>query len=175
MRFSGFTLIELLVALLILAIMATAATYSYREWVAYADSKRALVHTQSAITVAESYALSSGRVVTLCKTLKGNTCDAANWSQGLLVFFDDDNQHQVLKENDRIKVLPAIGSSGSLTFSGFPSSNYWQYQPIVSKEQQNGTFVYCDNRKTGNDWRLVISKTGRYRVDKTRDEKCGNL
>jgi type IV fimbrial biogenesis protein FimT len=172
MRFSGFTLIELLVALLIVAIMSTAATYSYREWVTYADSKRAMVQLTSAITVAESYALSSGRVVTLCKTVKGNTCDAANWSQGLLVFFDDDNQHQVLKENERIKVLPAIGSSGSLTFSGFPSSNYWQYQPVVSKEQQNGTFVYCDNRKTGNDWRLVISKTGRYRVDKTRDEKC---
>lgn len=172
MRFSGFTLIELLVALLIVAIMATAATYSYREWVTYADSKRAMVQLTSAITVAESYALSSGRVVTLCKTVKGNTCDAANWSQGLLVFFDDDNQHQVLKENERIKVLPAIGSSGSLTFSGFPSSNYWQYQPVVSKEQQNGTFVYCDNRKTGNDWRLVISKTGRYRVDKTQDEKC---
>jgi len=68
--------------------------------------------------------------------------------------------------------LPAIGSSGSLTFSGFPSSNYWQYQPRVSTEQQNGTFVYCDNRKTGNDWRLVISKTGRYRVDQTRDERC---
>ncbi len=175
MRFSGFTLIELLVALLIMAIMATAATYSYREWVAYADSKRALAHILSAITVAESYALSSGRIVTLCKTLKGNTCDAANWSQGVLVFFDDDNQHQALKVDDRIKVLPAIGSSGSLMFSGFPSSNYWQYQPIVSIEQQNGTFVYCDNRKTGNDWRLVISKTGRYRVDKTRDEKCAYI
>ncbi|MCD6046349.1 MAG: hypothetical protein K0R48_1512, partial [Gammaproteobacteria bacterium] len=42
----------------------------------------------------------------------------------------------------------------------------------VSKEQHNGTFVYCDNRQTGNDWRLVISKTGRYRVEKMRDERC---
>lgn len=173
MRCIGFTLIELLVALLIMAIMATAATYSYREWVAYADAERALVQLTSAITVAESYALSSGRVVTLCKTAAGQGCDAINWSQGLLVFFDDDNQHQVLKESDRIKVLSAIGSSGDLTFYGFPSSNYWQYQPSVSKEQQNGTFVYCDKRQTNNDWRLVLSKTGRYRVDKTRDARCG--
>jgi prepilin-type N-terminal cleavage/methylation domain-containing protein len=172
MRHAGFTLIELLIALLIMAVMATAATYSYREWLAYADAARAQVQLTSAITVAESYALSSRRIVTLCKTLKGNTCDAANWSQGLLVFFDDDNQHQVLQEGDRIKVLPAIGSGGSLSFYGFPSSNYWQYQPVVSKEQQNGTFVYCDNRQMHNDWRLVISKTGRYRIDKTRDERC---
>ncbi len=172
MRRAGFTLVELLIALLIVAIMATAATYSYREWVAYADAERALLQLTSAITVAESYALSSGRVVTLCKTVKGNTCDAANWSQGLLVFFDDDNQHQVLQSDDRIKVLPAIGSSGSLSFYGFPSSNYWQYQPSVSKEQQNGTFVYCDTRQMQNDWRLVISKTGRYRVEKTRDGRC---
>lgn len=172
MRFSGFTLIELLITLLIVAIMATAATYSYREWIGYADAERAQIQLISAITVAESDALSAGRVVTLCKTVTGNTCDAANWSQGLLVFFDDDNQHQVVQIEDRIKVLPALDSGGSLSFYGFPSSNYWQYQPVVSKEQQNGTFVYCDNRKTGNDWRLVISKTGRYRVDKTRDERC---
>jgi type IV fimbrial biogenesis protein FimT len=172
MRHAGFTLIELLIALLIVAIMATAATYSYSEWLGYADAERAQVQLISAITVAESYALSSGRVVTLCKTVKGEGCDAANWSQGLLVFFDDNNQHQVRRSEDRIKVLPTIGSSGSLSFYGFPSSNYWQYQPRVTKEQQNGTFVYCDNRQTHNDWRLVISKTGRYRIDKTRDERC---
>lgn len=172
MKCVGFTLVELLIALLIMAIMATAATYSYREWLAYADAERAQVQLISAITVAESYALSSGRVVTLCKTLKGDRCDAVNWSQGLLVFFDDDNQHQVLKADDRIKVLAAISSGGSLSFYGFPSSNYWQYQPSVSKEQQNGTFVYCDNRQLHNDWRLVISKTGRYRVEKTRDGRC---
>ncbi len=172
MRFSGFTLIELLVVLLIVAILATASTYSYGEWVTYADSERAQMQLTSAITVAESYALSSGRIVTVCKTLKGNVCDAANWSQGLLVFFDDDSLHQVLKAEDRIKVSPAIGASGSLAYYGFPSSNYWQYQPIVYKEQQNGTFVYCDNRKTHNDWRLVLSKTGRYRIDRERDTRC---
>ena len=81
MRFSGFTLIELLVVLLIIAIMATAATYSYREWIAYADSKRTQVQLTSTITVAENYALSSGRIATFCKTIKGDTCDASNWSQ----------------------------------------------------------------------------------------------
>lgn len=172
MRYWGFTLIELLIALFIVAIMATSATYSYREWISYADSERAQMQLTSALVVTESYALSSGRVVTLCKTQKGHTCDAANWSQGLLVFFDDDNTHQVTRSSDRIKILPAIGSSGSLTFYGFPSSNYWQYQPIVSKEQQNGTFVYCDQQQAGNDWRLVLSKTGRYYIDKTRDERC---
>ncbi len=173
MRFSGFTLIELFVALLIVAIVASSATYTYREWLTYADSERALLQLTSAITVTESYALSSGRALSLCKTLKGNTCDAKSWSEGLLVFFDDDNQHQVTTDSARVKVLPAIGSSGQLSFYGFPSSNYWQYQPIVTKEQHNGTFVYCDMRQTHNDWRLVISKTGRYRVDKTRDDRCG--
>lgn len=172
MRCAGVSLVELLVALAILAVMASLTTYTYQEWKSYADAERSLTQLSSAITVAESYALSSGRAVTLCKTKTGNSCDGDNWSQGVVVFFDDNNQHQVVRAQDRIKILLNMGASGSLSFYGFPSSNYWQYQPKISKEQQNGTFVYCDMKQNHNDWRLVISKTGRYRVDKERDARC---
>ena len=172
MRCTGLSLVELLVAFAILAVMASASTYTYQQWRSYADAEHSLIQLTSAITVTESYALSSGRVVTLCKTKTGDTCDGVNWSQGLLVFFDDDNLHQANRAQDRIKVLANMGSSGTLTFYGFPSSHYWQYQPKVTKEQQNGTFVYCDTKQTHNDWRLVISKTGRYRIDKERDTRC---
>ncbi len=172
MRCTGVSLVELLVAFAILAVMASASTYTYHQWRSYADAEHSLTQLTSAIAVTESYALSSGRVVTLCKTKTGNACDGVTWSQGILIFFDDDNTHQVTTDINRIKVLADMGSSGTLTFYGFPSSNYWQYQPKVTKEQQNGTFVYCDMRQTHNDWRLVISKTGRYRIDKERDTRC---
>lgn len=172
LRFAGFSLVELLVALAILAVMAAATTYTYQEWRSYADSESRLTQLTSAIAVTESYGLSFGRAVTLCKTKTGEGCDGSSWSQGLLVFFDDGNQHQVRSARDRIKVLLSTGSQGTLAYYGFPSSNYWQYQPKVSQFQQNGTFIYCDNRPRHRDWRLVINKTGRYKVEKVRDERC---
>ncbi len=172
MRFAGFSLVELLVALAILTIMAAATTYLYQEWRSYADSESRLTQLTSAIVVTESYALAFGRAVTLCKTQTGDNCDGNSWSQGLLVFFDDNNQHQVRSAGERIKVLLSTGSQGTLTYYGFPSSNYWQYQPKVSQSQQNGTFIYCDNRQMHRDWRLVINKTGRYKVERLRDERC---
>ena len=172
MRFAGFSLVELLVALAILAVIAAATSYTYQEWRSYADSESRLTQLTSAIAVTESYALSFGRTVTLCKTKTGDSCDGNAWSQGVLVFFDDDNQHQVGVAEDRIKVLLSTGSQGTLIYYGFPSSDYWQYQSKVGQFQQNGTFIYCDNRQMHRDWRLVINKTGRYKIEKVRDERC---
>ncbi len=168
----GLSLIELLVVIAILAILSVTAIYTYQDWYGYANSKRSLMQLTSAITVAENFALSSGRTVTLCKSQSGEKCDEASWSQGFIVFFDDTNRHQVTADKDVIKVLPAIGAVNELNFYGFPSGNYWQYQPKMATTQNNGTFVYCDQQHTNNDWRLVISKTGRYRVEQVKDERC---
>lgn len=169
---SGVSLVELLVVLVILAVMALATSYTYQEWRSYADAEQSLTQLTSAIAVTESYALSFGRAVSLCESQSGKRCDGVDWSQGLLVFFDDANTHQVEDDRARIKVLAALGSSGTLKYAGFPSSRYWQYQPKVSQSQENGTFIYCDNRQMHRDWRLVINKTGRYKIERVRDERC---
>ncbi len=167
----GFTLIECLIAVIVLGIVLTFSVSAYQHWRSFAESKKTLTELSSAISLTESYALTTRRSVTLCQSQSGQSCDG-QWSEGFVVFFDENNRHQIEDLSERIKIFTAIGSSGTLSFYGFPSSNYWHYQAKIGQNQQNGSFVYCDQGAEGQDWVLVLSKTGRYRVDHERDQRC---
>ncbi len=87
----GFTVVELMVAVVILAVLTAIAVPSYKAMIA---SNRGTSHANALVqilTTARSEAIKRNRLIALCKTSDGATCDnAATWDQGVLVFTFND-------------------------------------------------------------------------------------
>lgn len=162
----GFTALELIVSVTIFLIIAVIAVPSFYGLVndMRADSEISKVNT--AIQYARVQALSRGMAITLCKSQDKRSC-GGSWSDGLMVFIDKDNTHQVSQPENILRVYSGVSAFGELSFNAFAAEDYLQILPTGLTNWQNGTFVYCaKNREARFARSLIISNTGRIRETK---------
>lgn len=85
----GFTIIELMLTLLILGLL-TALAAPMMDSTLKTQSVRALQKDfHSVLVYARSEAITRNRVISVCGSSDGATCSAAGWSDGWLVFVDN--------------------------------------------------------------------------------------
>ena len=119
-------------------------------------------------------AIKRSGVVTLCKSLDGETCAhrAPDW-RGWIMFANKDRDEPPVR--DRGEELIAVGANWteSLVTSNRAS---FTFRP-VNQTAVNGTFVFCDRRGPKAARALIISHTGRPRVSHVdpdgRPLRCG--
>jgi type IV fimbrial biogenesis protein FimT len=175
---SGMTFIELLTTVSIAAILLALAVPAYDSMLRtnrFATlSNTFLVH----LHLARSEALRRNSRVALCKSANGLTCaTSGDWSQGWLVFHDVDNNAQVGTGEAILQVHEAIPSNLKLTGNP-PVANYVSYASTggakwTSGAFQAGSLTLCQPSASGGEARrIVISSTGRPRVEKTTVATC---
>jgi type IV fimbrial biogenesis protein FimT len=168
----GFTLIEIMIALIIFAVLLSAALPAYRDWIAAQQLANYAHFIADTLDLARSEAIKHGYRVNLCKTRDGLQCaDDGGWEQGWLLFVDENHSGQV---DDDEAVLHREGPArDGITMQGNrPVEDYVSYTSLgharlLSGALQMGTFVLC---KPGqNALKVVLANSGRARIDKTAD------
>jgi len=159
---SGFTLAELLIAIALMAIVTALAAPSFKE--AMLNSRRASeVNTLlRALHLARAEAIKRAVPMAVCKSNSGWQCtpDTGTWSDGYIVFSNDDRDspprvdrdEQVLMIQPRVDRLRIDANRNSLI--------YWP----VSLAGTTASIVFCDERGSRAARAIVISHTGRPRV-----------
>ena len=164
----AYSLIE---CLLVLALLLSGVIVAVPFYADFINKQRAATHINqlaSAIHYARSEAIKRGEVITLCKSHDGQTC-TGDWQDGYIVFVDYKANGRFDEGDELLRQFDTINNKDSLTFRGFPSSNYLRMAPSGFTYEQNGTFYYCPSNQDVRYARaLIIDKAGRVRL--SRDE-----
>lgn len=169
-RAVGFTLFELLFTLAAAAItlglgVPTMGNLIYSSRVA--GQVNAL---HGALALTRSEAIRRNQQVVLCKTANGEHCSRqVSWSRGWMVFVDRNQNHARDDAEPVVLVHGALPNGHTLDYRGFGSHNYIVYHP-TGFTRMNGTFELCATRAPRFSKALILMKTGRVRLSKTRPD-----
>lgn len=165
----GYSLYELIMTLALVALILTLGLPSFGSLVA---DKRLRVETDAlfhAVHVARKSSIVRRRVVSLCPSLDGASCNPGyDWSDGWIVFanVDRDDPPEV-DENEPVISRHPVDDTVQILANrrGFTLRS-------THLRATNGTFVVCDRAGRATPRALVVSYTGRPRV--TRSDSRGN-
>jgi type IV fimbrial biogenesis protein FimT len=159
-RTGGFTLWELVCTLAVAAVILGSGVPALRSFLLDAALTADVNAWVLAVQVARSEAAKRGRPVVACGTFDGVRCDAvldAGWM--VFVNLDDDSP-------PRRSATEPLLYSHSAELTGSISSNRAHYEFRVGRRSTNGTTVFCDRRGSEAAKAVIVSHTGRPRVDR---------
>ena len=177
---AGFTLIELIIALAIGVIVMTQAIPSFLSTIRDSHLTTETNKLVADINIARSEAIKRGVNVIVCSSADPNLfdggdhdpdCGGANdWDTGWLVFADNDGNGSYSLDDDGDGALIRIGegpTSGS-TVNFTTASTTIPFSPDgLLVDATAKAITICDERGDSSKRQVLISATGRPRLDKT--------
>ncbi|GAB6067346.1 hypothetical protein JCM13664_06640 [Methylothermus subterraneus] len=167
----GFTLVELMVTVAVAAIVLTVGVPSFQVLVKNNRMVTAANELVGALNLARSEAIKRNVRVTVCKSGDGASCTTSgNWEQGWIVFTDDNNDAAYDSASETLLRVQE-GIAGQVTMTGNPLvANYVSYvasgqSQLTTGGFQAGTIAICDDRSGNVGKNIVLSSTGRIRLD----------
>jgi type IV fimbrial biogenesis protein FimT len=162
-RLAGFTLWELLWTLLVAAAVLTIGVPAVHGFVL--DSRRTadVNGFVLAVQLARSEAFKRGRTVVLCKSADLSRCgdDSTRFDAGWIVFVNTDD----LRPPQRAVAEPLLlAHAPQMAGSIVANRSYFEFRPF-RRRSVNGTVTFCDSRGPAAARVVVVSYTGRPRVD----------
>lgn len=146
LKTTGFTLIELLVTVSVLAILLAVAIPSMQTFVV--RNRLAAVNNDlmTALNMARSEAIKRATTVSVCRTNDNGTTCAGTWSDGWMVFVNNDNDIPAVKDDASetlLRVFPALPADYTLNATA-NITNYVTYERSGAANNI-GTFVVCND------------------------------
>lgn len=164
----GFSLIEILFALVITAILAGLASPAISSWVESAKAKAIQQQISSLLFDARYRALTGAQVLTVCH-LQNDHC-SSSFKLPLSAFVDMDRD--AIRDDDEIifrEISADIPTSARLDWNR--KGGFLRFWPSGGTGALTGSVTYCDTNYPSNDFRIVVARTGRIRID-TKDTRC---
>ena len=165
----GFTIIELMIVVTLVGILSWVAIPSIGDFVQNNRLKGSMYDLLNSINQARTEAVKRKNAVTICRSndaLDANpTCagSANDWSDGWLVFEDDDGD-AVFDAADDIRISAGIATTGTVAIIG--TANNMTYNPNGSIRSSTVVrFAVCDNRGTSNGRQINVTRSGRGSLD----------
>lgn len=152
----GLTLIELLTTLTIISILALVSMPA-TDWIHSNRLKSTIRQLHSEVQLARTIAIKQQKLITVCGSINGTTCNK-QWYGGELLVFHDINVNHELDSNDEL-----------IRRVSLPSMNiYWKgSNRRYMRARANGTLVEwgrytaCGKKNTNAALQLVYNRMGR--------------
>jgi type IV fimbrial biogenesis protein FimT len=134
--------------------LATLAVPTFSSWIQDSRRDAAVIAAMHAVHLARQLAAVRGETVQLCGSRGGLRCSGlADWSDGLLVSNGDGSLR---------RALPASAAAGA--------SRLRSNRPVIRFEGGTGfaspaTITICDRRGASSARAVIVSRSGRPRVD----------
>ena len=165
----GYTLYELLITIALIAIIVGLGLPSFAGFVARNRQHVEINALFHAIHLARKESIMRRRVVSICPSLDGLSCEPSrDWSTGWLMFENSDKDQPPRRDLGE-PLLQAHIVGGNIQIM---SNRRGFTLRATQKRATNGTFVVCDRGEQARPKALVVSYTGRPRVatETTRGE-----
>jgi type IV fimbrial biogenesis protein FimT len=163
-RDAGFTLWELLNTLAVAGVLLGLGVPSFRSFVLDARLTADVNAFVLAVQVARSESAKRGQVVIVCKTADRMRCggNELDFDAGWMVFVNADDQKP-----------PTRSAAEPLLFAHQPemlgtivgNRPLFEFRPY-RRRSTNGTLIFCDDRGPAAARAVIVSYTGRPRVDR---------
>jgi type IV fimbrial biogenesis protein FimT len=163
--YRGFTFIELLITIALLAILLALAVPAYQTLAANARADTQIDQLVTAINFARSEAIRRRITVTLCASVDQHSC-GKKWRDGWLVFTDKKASGQIEAGDAVLRVFSALANADRLEWTSSLNKSYLQMDPGGGTRGQSGTFTYYSARNNAVTRSVVVSQTGRVRIEK---------
>ncbi len=161
---TAITLIELLVSISILSLLSLAAVPNFAHFVHDAQANSYIAQLNQNLNDAKHQARRLNSRVTICVTNEQGQCiKTKDWSQGFIIFVDRAKSGKLENPSDILKRHSGPGNQAKLLWSGF--HDYLTISADGSLAYQQGSFNYMAKVKRRYDRKLVISPSGRIRID----------
>ncbi len=167
----GITLIELMATVAVFAILLAVGVPNLKDFYKNSLLTNAGNALTASLNLARIEAVKRGKRVTVCISADGATCASnGGWQQGWLVFTDS-NHDAAYDPDNEILLRTHESFNGQITMTGNGNvSSYISYvasgqSQLVNGAFQAGSIKICDDRSGSLGRKLVLSQTGRLRLD----------
>lgn len=169
---AGFTLIELVTTTAVMAILAGIALPSMRPFIERQRTSAAVTSLMAHMQLARMAAIARNRRAVLCPTQDGRHCEAGtDWSQGWMLFVDDDGNRRPDAGDDilRVELEP---TSRHLRITSSAGRQQLRYLPDGTSAGANLTLSICNGRGELLA-KVIVNNMGRPRSERpARPEAC---
>ena len=165
---NGFTLLELLGTVALAGILLGVAAPNFREFLLDARRTADVNAFVLAVQIARSEAAKRSHTVILCKTRDLRHCggNELRFDAGWMVFTNVDGQ---LPPERAVDEPMMYAHAPELTGSIVANRPFFEFRPLL-RRSTNGTVVFCDERGRAAARAVIVSYTGRPRVDRVDPE-----
>jgi type IV fimbrial biogenesis protein FimT len=168
----GITALELMVTMAIVAILLAAGVPAFKNYGWNLRMKTAMDVLQTDLKLARGRAISHNIQTVICPTQGSNECSGKpDWENGWIVFTDLNNDHQKQAGEPLIKQADA---TEFIRISSSRSRSYLRFYPNGTAPGSNITILFCDKRGAGHAGKILVSNTGRIRMDTKGSEATEN-
>jgi len=167
-REAGLSLIELVVALVIVAILLSAAAPNFEQTVKNARIDSWHTSLIGVLNMSRSEAIKSSNGITVCARYTATSC-GSDWSGGWLAFRDDatvgtigtvDTGEEILANVQLEDGLLSISTSGLVPPAALAARPFIHYRARGEGDWSMGTFVLCDSRGAESADAIVVTISG---------------
>lgn len=167
----GLTLVELLFTIAMAAILLGTAVPAFHELLQDVRMTSRINNLVAALHLARSEAIKRrGHILVCVSDSRGACVRNGGWEQGWVVFHDRNGNRDKEPQETALLMQEPQHSGATITFSAFGSRHQVLFSPDGFTRSSNGTFIFCDRRGAEKAKALILSKTGRLRVSRTKPD-----
>ena len=164
-RSAGFTLIELATTMSVVAILAGIAAPSFAGFIERQRASAAITSLMSHMALARVAAISRNQRAVLCPSSDGVHCEAStDWSQGWMLFVDEDGNRRPDGSDDILRV-DLEPTSRHLRVVSTRGREQLRYLPDGRSAGSNLTISICNDRSEVLA-RVIVNNAGRPRSER---------
>lgn len=165
----GFTLIELVATVAIVGILAGVGAPSMAEFAERQRASAAVGTLMSQMALARTAAITHNRRTVLCPSPDGRHCEAGNdWSQGWLLFVDEDGNHRPDADADILRA-DQDPTNRHLRVVSTRGRQQLRYLPDGRSAGSNLTISIC-NKRSQVLAQVIVNNVGRPRSERPKKE-----
>lgn len=170
LQMQGLTLVELLITLVVLAVLLSIATPSFKTQILNSRTMAMAETVNNTLSFARSEALKRKARITVCGTTNATSCNTADWTKGMLVFVDNAVTDTAVAPDvgEMLRVVDPFESGASIQLSNGKSFVRYLTSGAIARIDNNPVSIrlYVAGCTGNVAQKLSISLSGSISIEK---------